>query len=105
MSNYKNFIYFLLFLTMQEIFINFVFIFVIFSPLFYSIFYMKRKEIIMKKKIKEMEYNILNLKRKETDLNNKIIELEHELKMCKEELRIEKVKTRKLTFVMLTSKQ
>lgn len=45
------------------------------------------------------------MKRKETDLNNKIIELEHELKMCKEELRIEKVKTRKLTFVMLTSKQ
>ena len=69
---------------MQEfVFVSF-FIFIFFSSLFFSIFYMKRKE---------------------TDLNNKIIELEHELKMCKEELRIEKVKTRKLTFVMLTSKQ
>ena len=69
---------------MQEFVFVSVFIFVFFSSLFFSIFYMKRKE---------------------TDLNNKIIELEHELKMCKEELRIEKVKTRKLTFVMLTSKQ
>lgn len=69
---------------MQEFVFVFVFIFIFFSSLFFSIFYMKRKE---------------------TDLNNKIIELEHELKMCKEELRIEKVKTRKLTFVMLTSKQ
>ena len=84
MSNYKNFIYFLLFLAMQEFVFVSVFIFIFFSSLFFSIFYMKRKE---------------------TDLNNKIIELEHELKMCKEELRIEKVKTRKLTFVMLTSKQ
>ena len=67
---------------------------------------MKRTEIIMKKKINEMEYNILTLKEELTTIkNNKIIELEHELKMCKEELRIEKVKTRKLTFVMLTSKQ
>ncbi len=69
---------------MQEFVFVSVFIFIFFSSLFFSIFYMKRKE---------------------TDLNNKIIELEHELKMCKEELRIEKVKTRKLTFVMLTSKQ
>lgn len=69
---------------MQEFIFVSVFIFIFFSSLFFSIFYMKRKE---------------------TDLNNKIIELEHELKMCKEELRIEKVKTRKLTFVMLTSKQ
>ena len=84
MSNYKNFIYLLLFLAMQEFVFVSVFIFIFFSSLFFSIFYMKRKE---------------------TDLNNKIIELEHELKMCKEELRIEKVKTRKLTFVMLTSKQ
>ena len=56
---------------MQEIFINFVFIFVIFSPLFYSIFYMKRREIIMKKKIKEMEYNILNLKEELNTIKNK----------------------------------
>ena len=69
---------------MQEFVFVSVFIFIFFSSLFFSIFYMKRKE---------------------TDLNNKIIELEHELKMCKEELKIEKVKTRKLTFVMLTSKQ
>lgn len=69
---------------MQEFVFVSVFIFIFLSSLFFSIFYMKRKE---------------------TDLNNKIIELEHELKMCKEELRIEKVKTRKLTFVMLTSKQ
>lgn len=69
---------------MQEFVFVSVFIFIFFSSLFFSIFYMKRKE---------------------TDLNNKIIELEHELKMCKEELRIEKVKTRKLTFIMLTSKQ
>ena len=69
---------------MQEFVFVSVFIFILLSSLFFSIFYMKRKE---------------------TDLNNKIIELEHELKMCKEELRIEKVKTRKLTFVMLTSKQ
>lgn len=69
---------------MQEFVFVSVFIFIFFSSLFFSIFYMKRKE---------------------TDLNNKIIELEHELKICKEELRIEKVKTRKLTFVMLTSKQ
>lgn len=68
---------------MQEFVFVSVFIFIFFSSLFFSIFYMKRKE---------------------TDLNNKIIELEHELKMCKEELRIEKVKMRKLTFVMLTSK-
>lgn len=69
---------------MQEFVFVSVFIFIFFSSLFFSIFYMKRKETV---------------------LNNKIIELEHELKMCKEELRIEKVKTRKLTFVMLTSKQ
>lgn len=69
---------------MQEFIFVFVFIFIFFSSLFFSVFYMKRKE---------------------TDLINKIISLEHELKMCKEELRIEKVKMRKLTFVMLTSKQ
>ena len=69
---------------MQEFVFVSVFIFIFLSSLFFSIFYMKRKE---------------------TDSNNKIIELEHESKMCKEELRIEKVKTRKLTFVMLTSKQ
>ena len=56
---------------MKEIFTNFVFIFVIFSPKFYSIFYMKRKKKKKKKKIKEMEYYILNLKEELNTIKNK----------------------------------
>lgn len=80
----------------------FVFVFVIFSFLIFSIFCMKRKETELINKIIELEYELKTCK--ETDLYSKTIELEHELKMCKEDLRIEKARMRDLTFIMLTSK-